>query len=259
MKKILKILTQENKITLKNNLKLRTLCIEIRRSFLMFGIQIKLNTEADFFDALIQYQGLTNKRVFEDCFENERRKIIDLWDHLSYQEKNKLINVELNDLKNTLRYFKDKNGKVTWIPFFDELLNALYHHEIAIFELDQYFKLYKQFKDRRVHQHYYGWYPYQTQFIDITEVFENEDIKLFYYEPLKSLFKLDRSMKIERWPLDKTLCQIHPLKKDLLALANVIVSHQEEAIVKHILESMLFSDKTKRRIKLKYKKEFFLE
>lgn len=259
MKKLIKILSQENKLNLRNTPKLRVLSNEIRRSFLVYGIQIKIRTDAEFFDGLIQYQGLINKNAFEECFERERRNMIDLWNHLSYQEKNRLINIELNDLKNSLKFFKDKDGKITWIPFFDELLNALYHNEIAILELNQYFKLYKQFKDRRVSQIHYGWYPYHAQFMDISVIYETTHLKFFYYEPLRSLFKLDLNMVLERWPLDKVLCQIHPLKKDLLVLAQSIASDQEIVIVRKVLESSLFSDKTKHRIKRKFKKELMVE
>jgi hypothetical protein len=53
--------------------------------------------------------------------------------------------LQTNNVKNESRFFRF-NDKPIWIAFFDELLNALYHSEIAILELPQYFKLYRQFR-----------------------------------------------------------------------------------------------------------------
>lgn len=253
MKTIETILFEDNKTSVMNVAKLKELSQSIKKAFEPYGIRIKIDDEASFFEALIQYEGLKNKQLLEATFEAERHELSEIWPNITYQERNKLVNIKINDLKNSLRYFRNEKGKIIWIPFFDELLNALYHNEMAIFDLDQYYRLYKHFKDRLIPVRTYGLAPYISEFIDITDLISESDRRVFYYHPLKSIFILDASLGLKRIPLSKSMCQVHPLNRDLLQLANAALNDDEREYLNKLLVSPLISDKMKLKLRKVYK------
>jgi len=170
-------------------------------------ITLNIKSELDFFNAAILYESLVNKKRFEESYERERKELTDLWPTLSYQEKNKLINLKLNETKKRCRSFKDKKGTTIWIAFFDQLLNTLYDKEMNIFDLEQYFNLYKNFKKRMISTQSYGIYPFVHAFIDISVLDSVENHVVFYYDPLKTVYRLNEKagdFNLLKLPLDKT-------------------------------------------------------
>ncbi len=245
MNKTLKILNKTNKINLNQRL-IKSQIHEVKNSFKPFNIEIKVKTEQDYFEALIQLVGLKNKQTFEKCFETERHDLLDIWDNLSYQERNKLILLKLDVIKESCQYFKTDENKVIWIPFFDSLLNGLYHNDIAILELPQYFKLYKDFKDRRISIRDYVFLPYTSHFIDTNIIQEKAD-RIYFYSPIfASIFELTNEFKCTRIPLDKDACKVMPFKKDLLALVNAYQSEDLKTFLTTCIDSTLISDKSKK-------------
>lgn len=254
MIKLLKQLHRSNGIKLSNTLKFKTKLKTMKSSFLSYGIQVLVHNELDYFETSIAYQGLLNKQAFENVFQQQWNQLSDLWNHLSYQEKNKLIQIELTTIKNELPYFIVESGKVIWIPFFNELLNTLYHSDLAIFELEQYFKLFKNFSSTMEVRSFYGFHPYTSRFIDVTPLDVIEDTLYFYDQDFKSIFKLDSQHHLTRLPLNKEACSIHPLKKDLLDLAKAFHSNDWVLLAQMCLNSELIDSKVKVKIGKRLKK-----
>ena len=247
------ILHKGNKIDIYSSKLLKENLETIRSSFGKYKIEKKLKTELDYFIALIELQSLINKESFEKCFEDSRRELFDYWDNLSFQERNRLVLLQTNNVKNENRFFRF-NNKPIWIAFFDELLNSLYHSEIAILELPQYFKLYKQFQDRMISVKDYGLTPFMDEFIPITVLIQNEKSLVFYYQITRSLYYIDQNFNLKRYSLCKDLCQIHPLKDDLKPLALSILTQDNEQIIESFLNSELINEKIKKMlVKLKNK------
>lgn len=245
MKKILNHLKKANGITL-NHRKLKLSILEIKNAFKPFQIEFKIKDEKDYFESCIHYQGLLNKQKFEQLYEKERNDMFDIWDNLSYQERNKLIQLKLDFIKEECPYFKTYEDKIIWIPFFDTLLNGLYNSDLAILELSQYFKLYKDFKDRRVNIRDYQFLPYTNKFIDVTPILETEEVIYFYSQTFMSIFELTEQFEMKRIPLDKDLCKIQPFKKDLLALVHAYRKDDINLFLSACIESILISEKTKK-------------
>jgi len=245
------ILHKGNKIDIYSSKLLKDNLGTIRTSFGKYKIEKKLKTELDYFIALIELQSLINKESFEKCFEDSRRELFDYWDNLSYLERNRLVLLQTNNVKNESRFFRF-NNKPIWIAFFDELLNSLYHSEIAILELPQYFKLYKQFQDRMISVKDYGLTPFIDEFIPITMLIQNENSLVFYYQLTRSLYYIDQKFNLKRYSLCKDICQIQPLKDDLKTLAVSILTQDNEQIVETFLNSELINEKVKKML-VKYK------
>lgn len=245
------ILHKGNKINIFSN-KLTKEQIEIiKNKFNKYKIEKKIKSELDYFLGLVELQSLINKEAFEKCFEDARTELFDFWDNLSYQERNRLILIQTNHIKNNSRFFRF-NHKPIWIAFFDELLNSLYHSEIAILELPQYFKLYRQFNERMISVNQYGLNPFIDEFISIVRLVHSDSSIVFYYHLTKSLYYLDDKFNLMRYSLCKDTCQVQPLKEDLRQLGNVIITQNDELILNAFSISNLINEKTKTRL-LKFK------
>lgn len=247
------ILLKGNKIDIYSNKATKDIIDLIKSKFNRYKIERKLKTELDFFIGLIELESLKNKESFEKCFEDARTELFDYWDNLSYQERNRLVLLQTNVLKNDSHFFKF-NNKPIWIAFFDELLNSLYNNEIAILELPQYFKLYRQFSDRMISVKEYGLCPFTNEFIPIVNLLNNDNSIVFYYHLTKSLYYLNNDFKLIRYPLSKELCQVQPLKDDLKVIANSILTQEESIIIDSLINSLLINDKVKKQLQ-KYKQK----
>jgi len=245
------ILLKGNKIDIYSNKTTKEIIDQIKFKFNKYKVERKLKTDLDFFIGLIELESLKNKESFEKCFEDARTELFDYWDNLSYQERNRLVLLQTNVLKNNSHFFKF-NNKPIWIAFFNELLNSLYSNEIAILELPQYFKLYRQFSDRIISVKEYGLQPFISEFIPVTNLIHNEDSIVFYYHLTKSIYYLNSDFNLIRYPLSKESCQVQPLKDDLKIIANCIIIQDQTMILNVFIDSMLISDKVKKQLQ-KYK------
>jgi len=245
--KLLKLLEKENGQDYRKNDKTKQTQKTILTSFQAFKISIKFDTELQYFDALVVYQGLLNKHALEQCFEDTRRELFEIWDHISYQERSRLLYLRAVNVMNDLPYIK-KGSHVIFIPFFDQLLNALYHNELAILELPQYFKLYKQFEARMEAIHNYGLDIYDESFIPVKNIIVQDDVRIFYYHPLKSLYKISSTYELTRYPLNKAACQAVPHTKDLVTLAQALINTDEIQQIEACIASNLIGEKTKKNL-----------
>lgn len=242
------ILLKSNKIDVYKDRNTKQIVANMRQAFAMHKLDVKMKSESDFFNALIFHEGLLNKSRMEACFEDARRDLFDYWDNLSYQERNRLISLKNDELKNDLRYFKNENGKYIWIAFFDELLNALYDKELAILELPQYFKLYRNFKERTINIDQYGLEPYKQAYIDIHVIKRFDDAVIFYYANTKSLYQVDNTKKMRRYALSKSIGKLIPLKEELEIIAQAMLAEHELEAIDYLLSSTLIDDKTKKQL-----------
>lgn len=193
----------------------RHMMAEIHR---IAGIRVKITNTASFFNAMMLYTSLFNKEAFETAFERQRKDLADLWETLSRQEKNLLANTRLDEIKLKLTSFIGTQGDRIWIACFDELLNALYDKRISIFELDQYFKLYTDFKTRMIPVEHYGLLPFEQAFIDIAVLDVRVDSVLFAYIPLKTairvLYDETSGYRYDEIPLDPWL-QLNTIEQNV--------------------------------------------
>lgn len=221
------------------------------------NIRLKIKSELDFFNAAILLESLKNKKIFEETYERERKELSDLWPTLSYQEKNKLINIKINEAKKRCKAFTSQKGTRIWIAFFDELLNTLYDKEMNIFDLEQYFSLYKDFKGRMIPSTEYGIAPFRDEFIDLRIIQSSENKVIFYYEPIKTLFVLSINGPV--WSLKK-ICLKKEYVFDLkdyakhIQLINALENHKTALLIEELIDSTLISDKVRTSLtKLKRK------
>jgi hypothetical protein len=215
------------------------------------NLTLKIKTDLDFFNAAILMESFKNKSWFETTYERERKELHDLWPALSYQERNKLINLKISELKKRTRSFKSVNGTTIWIAFFDELLNTLYDKEMNIFDLDQYFNLYKDYAKRMIKTESYGIMPYAGAYIDIKVLRVLDNQVIFYYDALKSIYLIKEEQGILVLKKLGLKSDYHFTPEDCPLMINIITELELEhttELIDVLLTSSLMSDKTKKAL-----------
>jgi len=215
------------------------------------NLTLKIKTDLDFFNAAILMESFKNKSLFETTYERERKELHDLWPALSYQERNKLINLKISELKKRTRSFKSANGTTIWIAFFDELLNTLYDKEMNIFDLDQYFNLYKDYAKRMIKTESYGIKPFADSYIDIKvlHVFENQVI--FYYDVLKTVYLIKDEQGIlvlKKLGLRTDYLFIPEDHHLMIKIITALDLEHTAELIDALVTSSLMSDKTKKAL-----------
>ncbi len=66
--------------------------------------------------------------------------MIDYWQTLNYEERKRLVNIDINQAIQHLPYVT-KDGKKIYLPCFNEKINTIYREEMVLFELKQYNRL----------------------------------------------------------------------------------------------------------------------
>jgi len=212
---------------------------------------LKIKNDLDFFNAAIMIQSLQNKQRFESTYERERKELTDLWPTLSYQERNKLINLKIAETKKRSRSFVSASGATIWIAFFDELINALYDHEMNIFDLPQYFSLYKDYKKRIIPQTTYGLAPYCDAFIDITLLRKDEHRAVFYYEPLKTLYLLtnvDQKQVLQKIGFKTDYAFVNEDKERMIKVMDHYEAKDPAGVIDELVTSPFVSEETVKRL-----------
>jgi hypothetical protein len=148
----------------------------------------------------IYYQSTINKNTIQQAYEKTRNNVFDIWQNLDNVQKNHLLSVELSEVFDQLPHFT-YNDITVYVPFFDELLNSLIDKRTAIFELPQYFKLYKMYKDRVIAPEYYTHLPFLHGFSECI-VAHSDQKTLMLYHPKAHVFYVLKDFKIiTRLPL----------------------------------------------------------
>ena len=243
-----KMLRKDNRLTTLNNKKDKKTVKQIVRSFSGYRIPIVIKDDLSFFDALIMAESLKNKLALENEYDKSRTGLYDVWDILSYQERNGFINKDLDLIKKEMHGFTDDENHTIWITFFDELLNSLYNKEMVIFELQQYYRLYRDFSQRLTKTHHYGLLPYRNSFLDITLLAQNETTVVFYYQNTRCLYRLNSDFSLRKIPLSKVLCSLHPINDQLILLANPLLECDGALLIDQLNISELISVKAKKRL-----------
>lgn len=164
-----------------------------------YGLKLKSKNTLDALKLSVFETALLNKKFFENKFEEIRNQNIDMWDIISFNERNFIIKCDIASLKIKQKHFKN-DGENIYIPFFDKLLNKLYDDETAILELPQFFKLYKDFKDKIISIDSYGLKPYIANMSRAKCIVHNEEYLVLYDEEISCFYKMNLK-ECTRYPI----------------------------------------------------------
>lgn len=167
----------------------------------VYRLKYDLNQDSDILKLSVFKQSLEQKAFFESTYEKLRNELFDMWDHLSFYEKNDLLLKELDQSISNLKSF-NYEGFTIYMPFFDTLLNSLYATETAILEKPQFFKLYHEFKDHLIPVETYGNLPLSHGFTHCETIIETTDALVLYDDLIKVFYLITKS-SFTRFPIYK--------------------------------------------------------
>lgn len=205
------------------------------------GVSFKVNKLNDYFELSILYQSLNQKKALEAAYEVNRSNFFEVWDNLEYKQKNHFTDEALKPIRDQQSYFK-YNDKIIRICFFDEVINALYDHEMAVFELAQFFALRTSFKDRMQAVSYYGLLPYQSGFLNETVIISNENMVVVADIINKYVYCIDSSKTIR-------VLTFNSIKPDhLVDLMNAYLINDRSLFSKLLIENDMIKEKHKKKL-----------
>lgn len=132
-----------------------------------------VKTPLEYYQAKVIEQALINKKILEQDYERIRKHNGGVWGKLNYEEKVMISNLEGQRIRNKLYHFTKDDVRI-FVPFFDLHFNHYYDKEMPIFDIEQYFNMYKSFKDQMIDVGYYKGCPYNHFFSPCKSVAENE-------------------------------------------------------------------------------------
>lgn len=243
MKKIEKILNSSNKKKLLKYKGTKQFIKKANADFAIFGLNYKVKTMQDYFRIEALYRSLEQKRAIEQGYEENRQQMFDIWDVIDYKERNKFAEQYLSKLRGDLKSFEE-NGKIIIITFFNEIINALYDHEPAVFELPQFYKLFDKFKDSMVDDTQYGVKSYRSGFLYEETVCLDDDYCAVYHSELKKIYIIFNDLTIKVLPLNKKLTEF-VVEEELIKSYAI---GDKQMFINCVKVSKLFSDKVINKI-----------
>ena len=154
-----------------------------------FSLNLDCKETYDLLRLQVFQESLKNKTAFENEFNKFHQVHVDMWENMTFKERNFFIQKDMNELKQGLKNF-EYHGKVYHIAFFNELLNVLYDEQTAILDLPQYFKLYNDFEKEIVPIKTYGLKPLLANMAWPKAIAQKGECVILFDRDINTFFKL---------------------------------------------------------------------
>lgn len=241
MEKIVKILDKTGISTFNNVNFLKESYKTMKKKYVQYGIDHKIDNDRDFFKMEIIYTSILNKETFEKHYEKLKNDLFDIWEHFEYQERKQCIDKEMLSVKDQTKKFDSVNGKTIRIAFFDELLNSLYENEMIIFDLPQYFKLEKKFNTRMMDVNEYKAEPFKAGFSSSIFLSEVSNSYVIFSQHTKSLYYMIDNVNYLKFQFDRYKNDEHFTIDRLLPISVAILSKDTLNVIDKLHVSQLCS------------------
>lgn len=181
-----------------------------------FKLDLNCKDTYDLLRLQVFQESLKNKKAFENEFNKFHQIHLDMWENMTFNERNFFIQKDMNELKQGLKNF-EFNDKTIHMAFFNELLNVLYDEQTAILDLPQYFKFYDEFDKELIPIKTYGLKPLLANMAWPKAIAQKGNTVILFDAKIQTLFKVNQEI-CERYPLYEKSEINHPLIIDLAKL-----------------------------------------
>ena len=244
LKKLIKI--DEEKLLKNKQIKQNILNHQIYLN--RYKIEQSQKNELDYFYTEALVQTLKNKEIFEGSFVKSFDDMYDYWNTLNYEERKKLINVDINKSIQNLPYVLKDNEKY-YLPLFNDKINKIYETEMVLFELKQYNKLRFDCKEM-IDKFNLPLDCIKYNFTSLKYIDGNENNYYAYCEINKTLYHIVNN-NIEQF----TFINCKDIN-DLYLFIKIYEANDEQQAMNYILNKELASSKVLKKITKKLEKRF---
>lgn len=218
---------------------------EMQKTFKEFGIACVVKDEWSFYRVETIYEGIKNKKAFEDTFLRTYVEMHDFWEDLDYQERKHQMNVDIDQMRKELKSFPYEGDDI-YIPMFDPRMNRLYTKEIVLLELKQYKRFITKFDDVII-ENQYGILPYIYNFTSCLYVCGEEHFFCIYNPDVNRLYFIENYHCIHTLNFDPAR-SINADMAELREIAEAYMRNDESLCARHIVGSMLISEYMKKKV-----------
>lgn len=188
---------------------------------------------------------IKNKQQLEEVFFDTYVKMHDYWYDLTYLERKKQMNVDIDRKKAELSHFVYENEEI-YMPCFDERFNHLYHTEIVLLDLKQYHVFIREF-EKEIKYDLYGALPYVHGFSSCEVVAQMGDSYVLFQPDVKRFYYFEHGSYREQLSLDDKLQEIDGKQRNMIAM--LFLLGRDEDIAIELMNGSLVQDKMKKKIK----------
>lgn len=227
MKMIEKILNRHHTQSVKDLSQYPSIMKQLKQDPLLRQLQTTCDNDFSYWHLEVILEGLKHKQTFENTYDKVRNEHFDLWDYISFKERRHLVMLELEPLKNSMKTFMYEDQTI-FIPFFNVLMNSLYDKEMPIFELPQFLKMYKVFKEESIDVDFYGYTPYEHRYTSCECVYLKDQRMILYHPELMVFYEYDGGV-YHRFPLNRDRISSEGFRVDMVV--DFIVRHDEDGLI----------------------------
>lgn len=189
-------------------------------------------------------KSIENKQKLEDVFFDTYVKMHDYWYDLTYLERKKQMNVDIDACKQTLNGFMYEDEEI-YMPCFDQRMNHLYHTEIVLLDLKQYHTFIREFQ-KEIHYDLYGVLPYEHGFTSAIITAQMGDSFVLYQKDAQRLYRFDHGIYAEKLSLDPK-CKEERME-EIRMVSMLFLLDREVDIASVLIDGSLINDKMKKKI-----------
>lgn len=246
MKEIKAIVEKDLKETIFKHKQLKQYINDMKECLSKYQIPFLDKTDFDYFKDECIYVSIQNKEAIESAYEIAYASMYDYWNSLLYQERKRLINVDINQALEKLPSFLYQEQNI-YIPMFDQRFNTLYELEMASFDLKQYMKLMKEFK-MYIYPMLYGEDYIKSSFCSARFILSENQHYSMYHDISKRLYMIEEDNIAFCISFSKEMKE-----EELLFISAIYYQKEIHAFVEALIQLDCLHKKTKKRL-MKYLK-----
>ncbi len=224
---------------------------QMQITFKEYGIACVVKDEWSFYQLETIYEGILNKKAFEDTFLTTYVDMHDFWADLDYQERKHQMNVDIDQMRKELKSFPYA-GEDMYIPMFDVRMNRLYTKEIVLLELKQYKRFINSFQDVII-ENAYGVLPYMYNFSSCLYICGDDHYFALYNPDVNRLYFIENFHCTHTLNFD-SMRSARSSFEEIKKIAECFMKNDEAGCTRAIMESELIVDSMKKKLEKYLKK-----
>lgn len=248
--RILKLLNKKYDRKLEKQDSYQTMYKELTILANEYGIVLEYSGDFICLQYEILYHSLCNKIKFEETFLKTYVMMHDYWNDLDYLERKHQVNVDVDQMKGDLIHFVYQD-EVIYLPIFDEKMNRMYHHEMVLFDLKQYGKLRREFK-QYIKLNRYGIELWKSDFTRAEFVREWDSMYCLYVRELNRFYIIEDDQCIDTISLDPTANELD--HEQLILISQLYEKKDAQSLIEFIINEKLIQDKLVKKFERYLKK-----
>lgn len=201
-------------------------------------------TDSEVLHVEMIYHSIAIKQKFEDVFFDTYVHMFDYWYDLTYLERKKQMNMDIDRLMETLPYFMEGKQKI-FMPCFDVSFNHLYTDEIVLLDLKQYHTFIRTFA-KEIKDHIYGVRAFEIGSTSADVIMAKEHTYVLYHPLTHRLYMYQHDHFEQALSLDPK-CPVTAYDA-LKELATAFMANDEDTMLALLCDSEFISSKMHKKL-----------